>query len=59
MATNADSEKLLSTLQDLLIVQLWQTGLGNNEIRQIAGVAQERVARLTKHLNKAKRKANR
>ncbi len=44
--------KILTVLQDLLIVQAAAAGVGKAEIRRIAGVADARVSRISRHIRK-------
>jgi hypothetical protein len=48
-------DPLLDVLQDLLIVQLVQAGVGSGGIRRIARVQMSRVNRISKVLRKRKK----
>lgn len=48
--------KILAALQDLLIIQAATVGLGKPETRRIAGVADARVSRIWRHINKTSKK---
>ena len=50
-----EANPLLETVQDLLIVQLAQSGVDGRRIRRIARVDMNRVTRILKILNKRKR----
>jgi Trp operon repressor len=48
------SESVEELLRDMMIVQLLQAGIGQHEIRQIAGVGIHRVSRIGKLMKKSK-----
>ena len=41
-------------LQDMIIIQLALAGVGQHQIREIAGVDIHRVSRIAKHIKKSK-----
>lgn len=53
-AKNDKAKSVEDLLRDLMIVQLALGGVGQREIRQIAGVDANRVARIAKLVKKAK-----
>ena len=55
MAKKKPSDPILDAVQDLLIVQLAQSGVDGHSIRRIARVDMNRVTRILKVLNKRKK----
>lgn len=53
---NQKTQSVEDLLRDLMIVQLTLGGVGQHEIRQIAGVDINRVSRIAKLINKKKGK---
>lgn len=53
-ATKGGTERVLETLQDLLIAQLGYAGVPQLEIRKIVGVDIHRVNRIVRHLKTKK-----
>lgn len=52
MAKKAKEQSVQDLLQDLIIVQLALAGVGQHQIREIAGVDMHRVSRIAKLLKK-------
>ena len=46
--------KILNVLQDILILQAANAGMGKDDARRIAGISSARVSRVWKHVKKAK-----
>jgi hypothetical protein len=42
--------RILSVLQDLLIIEAANAGLGKAQVREVVGVADARVSRIWRHL---------
>jgi hypothetical protein len=56
MAKKAKEQSVQDLLRDLMIVQLALAGVGQHQIREIAGVDIYRVSRIAKLLKKTKEK---
>ena len=54
MAKKAKEQSVQDLLRDLMIVQLALAGVGQHQIREIAGVDIHRVSRIAKLLKKSK-----
>ena len=54
MAKKPKEQSVQDLLRDLMIVQLALAGVGQHQIREIAGVDIHRVSRIAKLLKKAK-----
>ncbi len=53
-AESATLARILSVLQDILILQAANAGIGKEDARRIAGVSSARVSRVWKNIKKTK-----